>query len=218
MKKQYIEFKTEHQQITRTDDFFVVGGSKNYLHARFCFCDDWADEQVTAVFSAGGNSYTKLVVDGECCVPWEVLQHKTFFVGCMAGSLITSNAAEVKVCPCGVQPGIPSSPPSPSAYEQMVSIMEETKLIVQSVREDADNGVFNGAPGPKGDPGADGKDGKDGKDGTDGYTPQKGVDYYTESDKTALVEEITLAVTGDIETALDSIIAIQNELIGGDGV
>ncbi len=53
-----------------------------------------------------------------------------------------------------------------------------------------------------------------GEDGSDGYTPQKGVDYYTEAEKTELVNEITTEVTGDIGTALDSIIAIQNELMG----
>ena len=34
----------------------------------------------------------------------------------------------------------------------------------------------------KGKDGADGKDGINGTDGTDGYTPQKGVDYFTEED------------------------------------
>ena len=51
----------------------------------------------------------------------------------------------------------------------------------------------------------------------DGYTPQKGVDYYTPEEKAELVKEISTTVTGDIETALDGIIAIQNSLIGGDG-
>ena len=59
------------------------------------------------------------------------------------------------------------------------------------------------------------KNGKDGVDGKDGYTPIKGVDYYTEAEKTELVNEIANTVTGDIETALDNIIAIQNSLIGG---
>jgi hypothetical protein len=62
----------------------------------------------------------------------------------------------------------------------------------------------------------DGADGKDGKDGKDGHTPKKGVDYYTETEKQELVDEINKTVTGDIETALDGIIAIQSELIGGD--
>ena len=41
----------------------------------------------------------------------------------------------------------------------------------------------------------DGKDGKDGEDGKEGYTPQKGTDYWTESDKAeikAYVDEVIL--------------------------
>jgi hypothetical protein len=38
--------------------------------------------------------------------------------------------------------------------------------------------------------GVDGTAGKDGKDGADGKTPVKGVDYYTEAEKEALVQEI----------------------------
>ena len=73
-----------------------------------------------------------------------------------------------------------------------------------------------------------------GEKGADGHTPQKGVDYWTEADKvealtsTDLTEEqkaqardnigaADANVIGSIETALDSIIAIQNNLIGGDG-
>ena len=50
------------------------------------------------------------------------------------------------------------------------------------------------------------------------YIPQKGVDYYTEAEKQEIIQEIKLNVTGDIETALDDIIAIQNSLMGGDTV
>jgi hypothetical protein len=62
--------------------------------------------------------------------------------------------------------------------------------------------------------GTNGADGKDGVNGKDGYTPIKGVDYYTDAEKTELVNEISNTVTGDIETALDNIIAIQNNLMG----
>ena len=52
-------------------------------------------------------------------------------------------------------------------------------------------------PGPKGDkgePGEKGADGVPGKDGADGYTPVKGVDYCTEEEKQALIEEILAQV------------------------
>lgn len=38
--------------------------------------------------------------------------------------------------------------------------------------------------------GEKGEDGKDGENGADGYSPQKGVDYYTEEEKTELIDEI----------------------------
>lgn len=46
-----------------------------------------------------------------------------------------------------------------------------------------------GEPGEKGDPG---EQGPPGEKGEDGYTPVKGVDYWTESDKKEIVSE-TLA-------------------------
>lgn len=63
-----------------------------------------------------------------------------------------------------------------------------------------------------------GENGAKGDKGDNGYTPQKGVDYYTEEEKEELVQVIADEVTGGIETALDNIIAIQNSLIGGGSV
>lgn len=40
----------------------------------------------------------------------------------------------------------------------------------------------------KGEKGDKGEDGKDGVDGSDGYTPIKGTDYFTESEKQEIVE------------------------------
>ena len=47
-----------------------------------------------------------------------------------------------------------------------------------------------GDKGDKGDPGEKGDTGEKGQDGKDGNTPQKGVDYYTESDKQELIAEL----------------------------
>lgn len=43
-----------------------------------------------------------------------------------------------------------------------------------------------GEPGEPGQDGAPGKDGVDGQDGQDGYTPQRGVDYWTDADVAAI--------------------------------
>lgn len=56
-----------------------------------------------------------------------------------------------------------------------------------------------------------------GENGEDGYTPQKGVDYWTEEDKAEIKAYIDEQLT-DIDTALDEIIEIQNSLIGGESV
>ena len=54
-----------------------------------------------------------------------------------------------------------------------------------------------------GEDGADGKDGTNGKDGEDGYTPIKGTDYFTESDKIEMVNAVISALpvyNGEVET------------------
>lgn len=55
-----------------------------------------------------------------------------------------------------------------------------------------------------------------GDKGDKGDTPVRGTDYWTEEDKAEVVKEAKEGAIGDIETALDGILAIQNELIGGD--
>jgi hypothetical protein len=65
--------------------------------------------------------------------------------------------------------------------------------------------------GDKGDPGPQGKP---------GYTPKRGVDYWTDEDVANIVidaadKAVEIAI-GDIDTVLDSILAIQNSYIGGE--
>ena len=81
--------------------------------------------------------------------------------------------------------------------------------------------------GEKGEKGADGtvtfndltdaqKESLKGDKGKDGYTPVKWIDYYTEADREEVVKDVERRAIGDIETAVDGIIAIQENLIGGD--
>ena len=57
-----------------------------------------------------------------------------------------------------------------------------------------DKGLPNPKPvnikGVKGDKGDKGEAGENGKDGADGYTPVKGKDYFTDSDKAEMVSSV----------------------------
>ena len=139
MRQQYIEFSVNHQIIERVDSFRVVGGSKNYLKARFSFCSDWAGETVTAVFCGGGVTKRMIVVDGECDVPWEVLaaNAKQFYVSCFAGSMITSNPAAVEMLPGGPTNAAAGKKPTPSEYEQLIKRVEYAVAIAERAAQTA---------------------------------------------------------------------------------
>lgn len=59
--------------------------------------------------------------------------------------------------------------------------------------------------GEQGLPGQPGRDGRDGQPGQDGYTPVKGVDYYTDAEKSALETEVQGVVESNIQGTLDDI-------------
>lgn len=60
-----------------------------------------------------------------------------------------------------------------------------------------------GIQGIQGEKGDKGDKGDKGEDGADGYTPKKGVDYYTEADKTEMVNAVVAALpkyNGEVTT------------------
>ena len=61
----------------------------------------------------------------------------------------------------------------------------------QGVRGEQGARGEQGVPGPQGVPGATGANGKD---GADGKTPVKGVDYFTQADKTEFVNDVLAAL------------------------
>lgn len=60
---------------------------------------------------------------------------------------------------------------------------------------------LQGEKGDKGDKGDIGATGKDGENGKDGYTPIKGTDYYTESDKQEIVNLVLAALPNGDEVS-----------------
>ena len=189
----------------------TISDSVRYETVKFDFPKSWDGYTKTAVFRNGDiilsvilNSDSDLCVGAdECYMPHEVIKVPEFTVsvfGVSGDSRVTASQAAIRVIQSGYGEGGEPSDPTPSEYEQLISLANQTKEIAQSVRTDADNGVFKGDPftyedftaeqlaslkgkdGIDGKDGTNGKDGKDGTDGNDGYTPQKGVDYFTDED------------------------------------
>lgn len=64
---------------------------------------------------------------------------------------------------------------------------------IQGVKGDPGVNGKDGQPGKDGQdgqPGKDGKDGSPGRDGADGKTPERGVDYWTATDKQEIVDDV----------------------------
>lgn len=70
--------------------------------------------------------------------------------GIKGESIATSMRATVKVYQSGYELGDTPAEPTPTEYQQIINITDEAKAIAQSVRDDADKGLFKGE---KGDPG-----------------------------------------------------------------
>ena len=177
------------------DEFYFVCENSDYT-ITFDFDSEWDKYTVKTARFICGNEYTDVVFEGNVC-PVPVLYDVLFVkVGVTAGELHTSTPALIKCKPSILgDKGLPKEP-TEDVYAQIVGLCESTKAIAQSVRDDADNGVFDGKQGEPGKDGASGKDGVDGKDGKDGYTPVRGTDYWTESDKAEIKSYVDEAILG----------------------
>ena len=141
----------------------LVEGAVNVSIVQFVFSPDWDGLTKTAVFQAGDDKYSVLLDESnETPIPWEVLQNprRTLYAGVYGTddeSLVLPTIwASLGVIQEGASPGQETQPPTPTVYEQILSIATNAQEIAQSVRDDADAGKFDGAPGPEGPPGAAG--------------------------------------------------------------
>ena len=192
----------------------LTSGSVNVNQAQFTFSADWEGLNRTAVFRAGDTAIEIVIPqDGTCYVPWEVLQvsGRMLYAG-VYGSDTDGNVVlptiwallgEIK---CGTTHGMNEQPPTPDMYDQLLGIAEKAEDIAQSVRDDADAGKFDGAPGADGAPGPEGPRGPQGEQGIQGEpgpqgkqgpqgAPGKDGGYYTPS----VDDEGNLSWTGSQE-------------------
>ena len=145
----------------------TIADSVMFEKISFNFPETWNGYDKTAVFRNGDekisvvlNSDSALCTgENECYVPYEVIKAPQFTVsvfGVSGDSRATTPQARIMVRESGYGEGDMPSEPTPTEYEQLVSLANATKQIAQSVREDADRGLFKGE---KGDTGAQGEKG-----------------------------------------------------------
>ena len=208
-----------HAQLT--GETLLTGGMVG-LPVCFLFDESWDGLKKTAVFRAGGKAVSCLEVEDQANVPWEVMAQSgcTLEIGVYGanddGTLVIPT---VWVTAGTIQPGAdPSedlgSEPAVKIWELALEGVQQAKAVAQSVRDDADRGLFRGEQGERGDTGVQGPQGKQGVQGprgyqgargekgdrgatgADGHTPVLGVDYWTEADKAQVRAYVDEAILG----------------------
>lgn len=173
----------------------VTIGSVGTVTVEFDFDAEWDGFARTAIFAAGGTVKRVALDDANACVvPWEVLtnckQLTIGVVGTSGNRVLPSVPVTIPIIEGVCNGGTPPDDPTPDIYAQLLDLAKETQQIAQSVRDDANAGKFNGAPGAKGgkgDPGADGK------------TPVRGTDYWTDADKAEINADIAAQVAEKVD-------------------
>ena len=128
-------------------------------------------------FVISGDVYRCDVVNGECIVPDELLQHpgKQTAYECMADN--TLQEFVFSVVPRPLPPDYVYTPTEKLTFEGLVQKVEDT---VADIIRRADSGEF------------------------DGYTPVKGKDYFTESEKNELMQNVSSGAIGEFREVVDS--------------
>ena len=126
----------------------------NFSRIEFDMDEAWSSFlSVVAQFIQGGEPKNVQVKDGYCFVPPEL--EVGDFELCLRGddgeSVVASvNRLTFEVCEGFDPSGETPLPPSPDLYTQLIKEIDSGKKIAQSVREDADAGLFNGERGADG--------------------------------------------------------------------
>nr|DAH66794.1 MAG TPA: hypothetical protein [Caudoviricetes sp.] len=175
-----IKAKITDQTLEFTLKPMVASGGVNEDVIEFEFDALWDGFDMVAVFYRSKREvFHQKIVDNRCTVPSEVLRAQgVFYVGVMGvkdNVTRTTNVLRYELEHGAITVGVEPPEPTPSIYEQILKTVKSTEQIAQSVRDDADAGRFDGAPGPKGDPGSDASVTAENIQSALGYAPVKDV-------------------------------------------
>lgn len=138
-----IVYKVTGATICIAEQEKIVAGDVNTHTARFELSEDWEGLGVTAVFYSGDKSMECVLSEGQCVIPWEVLETPGYLYVSVYGVSTSGEDMEQKIST--ISPGIPvrkggeNDPdnhpsPTPDIYEQMLSALgkKQDKLKGQS--------------------------------------------------------------------------------------
>lgn len=141
--------------------------------AVFTFDSEWDSLVKVALFRAGGQVYCIHEIGQRVTVPWEILEKAgcTLYVGVYGVSedgeiAIPTVWAEL----CKIQPG--ADPDATESCDPTLPVWKQAMDLAQSVRDEADMGLF------------------------DGYSPVRGEDYWTEADIAQIKSYVDEAILG----------------------
>lgn len=182
----------------------LAEGNVNSLSVSFKFFDGWNNLIKTVMFKNGCNSVSVLLTANTCLIPWEVLQEEGYLSVSLRG---TNSGGDVILCTEDaylgkVKPSLASTiaaehrEATPDVIDALVSDVTALKngsgAVGANGKSAYELAVENGFDGSLNEwlLSLHGDNGADGTNGSDGYTPVKGVDYFTETDKSELVAEM----------------------------
>lgn len=175
-----IKAKITDQSLEFTLKPMVASGGVNEDVIEFEFDELWDGFDMVAVFYRSKREvFHQKIVDNSCTVPSEVLRAQgVFYVGVMGvkdNVTRTTNVLRYELEHGAITVGVEPPEPTPSIYESILASVKSAEQLAQSVRDDADAGRFNGAPGEKGDPGSDASVTAENIKTALGYAPVKDV-------------------------------------------
>lgn len=122
-----------------TDDRFLVRGTANEDTCRLVLDDEWKGLTVHLTFEGSGEKVTPAVVDGECTVPWEVLQQAgevTAHAVGLADGTVLAHAKMSKpfvAVDSDTDDSVKPTDPSLSEYQQaLVDVKDATAKALES--------------------------------------------------------------------------------------
>ena len=122
-----------------TDDRFLVRGTANEDTCKLVLDDEWKGLTVHLTFEGSGEKVTPAVKDGECIVPWEVLQQAgevTAYAVGLADGTVLAHAKMSKpfvVVDSDTDDNVKPTDPSLSEYQQaLVDVRDATAKALES--------------------------------------------------------------------------------------